>query len=131
MFCSLTFSKSLQWLSLQMFDEFDYDATSLQCLLNLHSLSVCCNTYFYLRCGNSLRNIFAILNSVTHVDFARFSYLMSYEPIAYGLCNNIFGISMEDYFIDESIINSPASNCSSLTGDSTIDIERLFLIGLL
>ena len=126
-FCSVTFSRSLQRLSLQMVDKFEYDVTSLLCLPNLRSLSIGHNRYFYPLCGNTLCDIFAILNRVSYVDFVRLSYLMSYEPIAYGLCYSISDKSMDDYFIDESIVNSPASNGSSLAGDSTIDMERQFL----
>ena len=112
-----------------MVEYFVYDVTSLQCLSNLRSLSISQNKYFLPIWEESLcYDGVAILNSVSHVHFARFSYLMAFEPLTYGLCSSISDKSMDDYFIDESIVDSFASNCSWQIRDNTTNIQKEVLI---
>ena len=96
-----------------MIRTFSYDVASLRCLPNLRSVSLGQNMNFIPMCGeNVICGRSALINSVSHVEFARFSYLRAYQPLAYGMCNNDVDKSMDDYFIDESVVEYRNSSCT-------------------
>ena len=123
LFCNLSFSSSLERLSLQRLGYFSLDSTAFNCLTKLRSLNFGHNLPYALYCGKEKASVVncyeSILPSLQAIQFAKFSNLMITSPTKDTHCDED-NISFNDYFVDETLF----SNVTDCIGRPTSKSKR-------
>ena len=126
LFCNLSFSSSLERLSLQKLGYFSLDSTVFNCLTKLRSLNFGHNLPHDIVCGKdrtSDKDCYeSILPSLQSIQFIKINSLMIITPTKDTHCGED-DVSFNDYFIDET----PFSNVTDCIGTSKFKHNNMLL----
>ena len=113
LFCNLSFSSSLERLSLQRLGFFSIDSAITKCITTLRSLNFGHNIPYISDCESDDSCYKSLVAALSSVQFIKASNLMITRPTKDTYCTDDISLNFDEYFIDEKIFSN-SSDCKSL-----------------